>query len=149
MDTSQVSELMNFIHNTFSKPLPNEKKLGFYYDELNYMDSGSLDAVKQHFRNLDTCPSNLVKEVKAAYDVWVKDKPSIYKKTGCRHCENYGSVRYLAKWPDGKVDECVGRCPHCENWRGELGVNTPKAPFSSIPVYMHFTEADRREFAHA
>lgn len=150
MDKFSTNELINFICDTFGKPTPNDKKLQFYYDELYWMDEAALDSLKEYFRKLESCPTNIAKEARAAYTLWVKDNPQQFKQTKCAACKGRGMLHYLEYDPHlCRVYHYVGRCPDCENWRGQCGESTPAVRAEKLlnakPLGDPFSDADEYE----
>lgn len=128
MDSNETSDLMEFIALTFNKPLPSSTKLGFYHEELWQLDAGALDYIRNYFSGLDSCPSNIVKAVKAAYSDWTGTRPEYSRQTVCITCNGYGLlIREERDQADGQLYSYTGRCGHCENWRRHTGEQTPVA----------------------
>lgn len=124
MDKYATNELIIFIHNTFSKNTPNEKRLSFYFDELYWIDEGAIERIKEHFRKAESCPSNIVREIKYAYAEWKRDlkinKPRFI--TACKTCNNTGYLKSMepltSKHAGTKLYPCTWTCPFCSNWEG-------------------------------
>lgn len=146
MEPNEVTELIEFVMDTFNKPQPNKRKLDYFYDELCQLKSEALESIKQHFRDLDACPSNVVKEVKAAYGIWTSSNAITHKQTDCFHCNGEGLLRRLC-WDGYIVSEAVGRCPHCENWRPFAGTAIPEVrDLNARPYRCRFSDKEIEAF---
>lgn len=135
MQRDDALYLVNYIMDTFGKPRVKGEKEGYWHSELADMQAAAIPSIQAHFAALDSLTQNLSREIRRAYNLWLDTQPKASRKTACATCNGEGTLHVLQFATVYQAPaEYVGRCPHCENWRGVCGEAVKPVRFEHLTM---------------